>query len=523
MNKKPACKIKKFFTFVYLLVLGLILISSCKKQMGFEWQTDISIPVAKTSITISNLLASSYIGETKKPITLIYNQTLFETKDSELIIIPDTILSSSFSLPFGSITLFPNQLISQTDQEINLTTGNSKLSNLVLKKGQLKLRIISRILEPISIKYIIPPAQYNNKTLEVNTNVKGAFSIDSPAISEVTIDLSGYSIDLTGKLHNSLNKLFSNLLLTLSADADQTVINPLNKIEFEAAFTDLVPSYAKGDFGMSDVDNQNTINLHIFDMIKSGSIHFTDISSKIEIENGVGADAKVKLEKLEGFGKNMSVLLSSNQLSKFININRASDNPYKKALKSIELNQSNSNIKEFIENMPNRINYSYFIGINPLGNISNGNDFVYTDRLIKVRLNLEIPLRTSTNHLILEDTVTLHIDSIRDIGLINSKLKFIAKNYFDNEITIRVYALNSDMTKNIEITKNQSILPQSKDAHDQIIEAAISKETLDLLVNTKKILVQLEINSNGQFVDITNESRLDLKLSVDLRKNNRAL
>lgn len=514
--------LRGIFKIIWILMLILIPIS-CKKEKNLFWQSTNSIPLIDAIFTLSDIINDTVYDSSKSPVKLIYQRNLFDmSRDNKLLVVPDTTLSNEYYLPMGSISVVPSQLIFQSEQEFQLNTGTAKLNKIILKEGILNIKIKSRILQPIKINYELPSAKKNNVNLEINAIVNGATDIVTPSIFETNISLSGYSIDLTGKQQNSLNKIVSKISIFLSELANQTNINSQNKVEIIATLKNITPSFARGNFGQSTIYSQSNIDLSAFKVIKSGNLYLSKVESTIEVENGVGVDARIQLEKLESINNSSKISLISNELNTPFYINRAVDNPYNCAIKSIQLNEQNSNIKQFIENFPERISCDYKIDINPLANVSNGSDFIYTDKPIKVNFKLEIPLKINSNHLLLEDTLSIDLDSKVDYGIDNAKLKLVLLNYFDCEIKVRLFALNEDKTKGIEFTKNEMIEPYSKNNQIQIINADLSETGKELILKTKKVIAQVELNTSDGFINISADSRLEMKLSIDFKKSNQA-
>ena len=56
------------------------------------------------------------------------------------------------------------------------------------------------------------------------------------------------------------------------------------------------------------------------------------------------------------------------------------------------MDNGNSNIDAFIENLPDGITYDLDVTANPLGDVSNGNDFLYDDSRLTADLDVDIPL-----------------------------------------------------------------------------------------------------------------------------------
>src|SRR5690606_27130143 len=128
------------------------------------------------------------------------------------------------------------------------------------------------------------------------------------------------------------------------------------------------------------------------------------------ISNEIGMDMRAKYFNVSSINttKNKTVQLESNLL-KNINLTRAyydaNNNP---PIKPISIKKSittaNSNLGDFLSNFPNQLGYNAQIEVNPLGNISGGNDFIYRGTGIDLGVEINIPLNIEATNLILIDT-----------------------------------------------------------------------------------------------------------------------
>ena len=104
------------------------------------------------------------------------------------------------------------------------------------------------------------------------------------------------------------------------------------------------------------------------------------------------------------------------------------------------MNNDNSNIDVFIENLPNEISLSAEVEINPLGNVTDGNDFIYTAQPLQATLDIDLPLNIGAQNLIFTDT--LDIASELNFSA-NGELMLYVTNAFPFETTLRVAILNN--------------------------------------------------------------------------------
>ena len=171
----------------------------------------------------------------------------------------------------------------------------------------------------------------------------------------------------------------------------------------------IVPYYAKGYFGQSNDTSNSESRVTLFDRIQAGTFSLEDATLNLDVKNGIGADIRAGLLGFRSVNTRTgnTVAMQHSSVQQIFNVQRATDFPFTPSNYSFEYNKSNSNLISLLENMPNRFDLSYYTELNPFGNISNGNDFVYTDKAIDAHVKLDIPLHFSSNNLTLVDTVYL--------------------------------------------------------------------------------------------------------------------
>jgi hypothetical protein len=87
--------------------------------------------------------------------------------------------------------------------------------------------------------------------------------------------------------------------------------------------------------------------------------------------------------------------------------------------------------------------------INPLGNISGSNDFLFTDKSLQLKLNAEIPLVFSASSIIIGDTATFDIGNKADNEdwagrIIDGFLHVYVDAYYPFETALHIDLLNGE-------------------------------------------------------------------------------
>ncbi|MFB0924398.1 MAG: hypothetical protein QMB65_03800, partial [Vicingaceae bacterium] len=234
------------------------------------------------------------------------------------------------------------------------------------------------------ITYTIPSATKNGDTLELQELVPAA-TISQDGYFITTIDLSGYELDLTGSTGSEVNTFITRAVGTVDTNAAGSVtIFAGTKITYNNKLISVVPSFVRGYFGTQQIHfGPEITNTTAFDMIKSGTLDLDQVDVNLEFKNGFGVDAQLILNQLSTTNTSTSVTnsLAHSSIGTPLNLNRAQltggipEVTY--TTYQLDMNTSNSNIDQLIEIFPDEILYDLNLNINPLGNISGGNDFAY--------------------------------------------------------------------------------------------------------------------------------------------------
>lgn len=520
---------KKRLLFIIPLVIT-ILIFSCKKKEDTYWDTHVLGPLVYASLSIDNLLADSIIqANPDSSLKIVYQNDVYKFAVDTLFKIPDTTLHQFYTIPVA-FTLNPGQpVVNNNTSETTYSLPEVQLRTVTIKSGYVHYRIKSYINEETNFNYKIPPAKLNGNSFEINVIVPAAVG-DTPGIYDATFDLSGYVIDMTGISHNKVNTLYTSFTAKVSPDGQPVLVNTNDSIVIENTFYDVIPYYAKGYFG------QNTFNIgpdetrfDIFNRIVDGTLQLEDVNFTFNIRNPIGIDARILINNLSSVNTRTgtTINLTNSIVGSPININRASESggyvyPYNV---TFPLTVSNSNIKQMIENLPDKFGYAMDITANPLGNISGSNDFVYSDNLLNASLDLNIPLSLIANNLTLVDTVNLDITGSVTEDLQSGTFTLYADNGFPFDASLQMYMLNdAGMVVDSLFPSINTIDEALVDANYKVSEKRLTKIALTLdetkmsrLLNTKNMIMKVKFNTVAQpnYIKIYSNYSIDVKLVGD--------
>jgi hypothetical protein len=164
---------------------------------------------------------------------------------------------------------------------------------------------------------------------------------------------------------------------------------------------------------------------------------------------------------------------------------------------------------------------------NPLGNIAGSNDFIYSDKLLKAILEMEIPLSFVATNLTLVDTVDLNITNKNGANNLKSgTITMIADNGFPFDAALQIYMLNDNNTITDSLfTGLNTILKAPLNASYRAIGKTtttliipVSESKMNALYNTKKIVFKTIYNTSNQpqYMKIYSDYGIDLKLIGDV-------
>lgn len=346
--------------------------------------------------------------------------------------------------------VFPDQSVYKKDENAEYYFNGAQLKKLKIKSGKLKLTIVSTIEEDMTVDYTIPHARKGS--LNVNETMKVPASAPGTSTRvEREIDLAGYILDLRGRVpdvDNEYNKFYNILDVRIDSSGKLRTITLQDSIYVYYGLLDLVPEWCEGYFGQQQMASD--VQLVDFAAFNggSGTLELQDVKLNLRIENGFGMSAGLSVNEIKGINqsKGSSVVLNtSNVISNPASINAATDAPFTVFKASYDFTTGNSNIKPFIENLPNKLQYNIDLITNPNGNVNNFKDFAYSNSNLTATLEATIPLHLKADSLSLASDVDVEIFAQENAERIKEgSINLRCKNGFPAELQIHVYMLDQN-------------------------------------------------------------------------------
>jgi len=518
-------------SFVSCLVLTVFVYCSCKKSSDQpSWDVDVLAPLIKSNLTINNLVTDSLLkSNPDSSVNIVYTTNLITFSADTLAKVPDTTLSAGFLVNpnyQGGDTIF------KQTAETDFKLGSIQLKKALLKSELIQINMQNVFDSTIVFNYKIPGATLNNKPFNITD------SILPDSTYNKSFSLAGYTLDLTGLNHASSNALVTATAIFISKKVKSTSASKPYMVITNTIYN-TQPAYIRGYLGQSTINvGPEQSGFSLFKAIRSGTLNFPNVNIQIDLENSIGVDADLKIDKITSINSQTGTvdLSSSALINKSININRATEtgnpaSPVNPSSQLITINSSNSNISAFLANIPDKLAYTLQVTINPLGNISGDNDFIYSGHGLTANMNINIPLSLAATNLTLSDTLLLNLSSIQQEQKVNGGFLYLyVTNGMPFSAGIQIYTLNNKLIKtdSLFIPPNNTILGAPIGTNGKVAQTVATKLTIPVtkakinnLLSATKALIIARFNTSNQPhpVNIYNYYQLDVKLVADFNYN----
>ena len=492
----------------FLILLFLtILICSCKKKQT-TWNSDWSAPIISDTISLSNLYNdSTLVSSNQTSIDLDLSRTILNLGLSDLVGFPDTTINQIFNLNFSLSNVPAGYTFANTIEEHSFDLNDVQLKKVEVSSGTIKLKVFNSIATKVYFKIILPGITKNGLAFE-QTFFVNAGTNAQPGSAEEPLDISGYSFDLRGVNGLGYNKLQSQLIITSDPTGPSVAISSNNVFSFSAELSGLKFSYAKGYFGNTLISETAEFLVPYFNSIVAGNLDLPSANLDFEIENGMKFGIKGKIISAENTNSsgNTSQLVSSNLGNDFlISPATGSWNSLQTSSQHLIFSATNSNIENYLENLGSSHQLAYQLQLNPWGNVSGGNDEIFANSRLKIKIKSQIPLTVGADGLTLRDTFNIELKQNSNKTHAKSGLiSLSATNAFPLACEPILYLLNENgsilytinATSQIYSSLLGSLNTQSGlFEKSSLLEFVLTEDIVKNLDNIKKIIVQAKFDT----------------------------
>ncbi len=522
---------------LFVLLLMVFALSCRKNDFDFsrlkttEWNPNIALPLVNASYGVYDILANVnnndlvVINPNTGFIALVYRGELFSFKPSDIFSFSNQYFQYQLQLdPISSANLGLGQNITGTLNntfEFNFTDNDVEIKEIKFKGGTLKLDFSSSFQNDVNLEVSIPNLTLNNQpfTRTVNLNSTNNVYIE-------LVNLNGYKFNF-----NPINEGVFDVKYQIVGNTQNTV-NGSESVTFKLGFENLEYRHAIGKFGTLQVlSDRDSLNLRIFSNVFNGDFQFTNPTVSLLTENSFGIPLELKIEELKSINLNNN-LTTSVLLSNFTNPYSISS-PTTMGFVTEDLriiDKNNSNIKTVISPTPQLLYLQMGAYSNPsMG--SNINNFITDESLLKIDVELSLPLEGYAYGFYILDTVVVNISqNIDEIESVLFRLNITngfpvdldAQLYFTDENFIIIDSLVNETVALIPsgITNQQGrvITPTNK-----ITDIVITKEKVPNIFKAQYIIIRADANTtnspstppfNVRFYD---DYKLELKLGMQVQ------
>ncbi|HRD51538.1 MAG TPA: hypothetical protein PKY96_02715, partial [Flavobacteriales bacterium] len=189
------------------------------------------------------------------------------------------------------------------------------------------------------------------------------------------------------------------------------------------------------------------------------------------------------------------------------------------------MNVGNSNLTDFIETLPDRARYQLDLALNPLGDISNGNDFLYHSSKLKASIDLELPLRLIANELTLQSISIPNLPGTANGHALRSGiLRLFAINGFPMSARIVLDLIDSDGQVTGSIPVDGTVAPGILGANALVSQRTSSRLTaqldealVDQLYSGARLRTRVAFTTadQGQHLRLLDSYALDLQVTLE--------
>lgn len=500
------------------------------------------MPVAHGRITLSDLVPDSLLSADENGLWhLLLEENLTDFNLDSLVAIPDTLIQKIFEVPpiGNNISLPPGQQLISQNENTTLAVNDVELKEVIAKSGWLEYNFKSYVNGHLQCIYYLPGVTLNGvpTTIDVHTLPGNQFV---PYEESGVIDLTGYHIDLTGETGTQSNKIYSELEVKVDPDVPQpAIVSSGDEVIIEIHFVDPKVAYARGYFGQHEYELNEVVDFAGDISFPEGALNLDQVSLDFAVQNYVGSDAQIDFGLIRSVNNSTGdyVLLNNIELLQSINVTRASDNSISHAdassveptFNEIEIDNSNSNIDFFLENLPDELVITGDVIVNPLGDVTDGNDFIYTAQALSAVMRLDIPLCVGLEEMTLRDT--LEITS--DVELTaDGKLFITVTNGFPFSARLDASVIDLAGNQTHVLIDEQTIAAAVETAvagevieQTTPIEVEVSQDMLDDFDTQHRIALKVVLNTNSfeefaklyehYFMDFSVRAEAETKVSID--------
>ncbi len=493
-----------------------------------DWRPEFAIPLAKSSLTLEEVLINEdssglLVPNSQGVVQLIYDGTVLSNLGGERVSIPTfnkTLTQNNILIPAGP----PTSITLRDTIEYNLSNG-IEVDSLLLKTGNFDLSIASRIQHELQVTATFPSIKNNSGTpLSLTVNLPASDGITDVARAD-NADLTGYIMDMTlgGTDINKVPVKYEIIGTHVSGNPN----DPNDELKISIELENLNFKEFYGYIGQDQFDlRQDTFKIGIFKNFINGTFFLSNPFLELSIQNSYGLPIDLNFDYLN------AIYADGQPIDE---IQTISGVPFKDTVISLEFDSlgkriptkiildNRSNIDNIVSKLVRTIAYDSKASPNPPGSGSQRNFLSDTSR-IGLDVKLTLPLTGYASGFEMIDTVDLSLDGVEELeeGLIRTRVN----NGFPIAVDIQLIFTDSNYIPIDTLFKNTqgNLIPgASVDANGNVTQSTsrntdtqVVRERWRKLKDSKKLLIRAVMETTGAnntpstIVSFRPEYRVDL-------------
>jgi hypothetical protein len=296
------------------------------------------------------------------------------------------------------------------------------------------------------------------------------------------------------------------MLVKSDPEGQEVTLTNQDIVNFRVKLENLTFDYAKGYFGSLSFSDTTMLNVEELLVVTQGNLNLDEIKLRLIVENGVKAMAQGEFTKVRSKNKqNEYVDLTHPEFNSSFNINPAQgtfDN-LQVSSKSLVFDNENSTIQAFIGHLGHQYELGYKMVLNPWGNTTGGNDELFPQSRLKLRLQTDFPLQFSTENLVVRDTFEVNFSMNQNtVNVVSGNFELTVGNSFPfgSLFTLSFLDENQELIESVvaskEIPAAEKLANENKhETLEEIITFELSEKLAKELEGVKEIVVQADLSS----------------------------
>ncbi|MCG8574758.1 MAG: hypothetical protein MI810_07730 [Flavobacteriales bacterium] len=514
---------------IFVLLSALFLLS-CRKEKT-SWDSDWSAPLVHGELTINDLIPADYTETNSDDyLSIVFHESAYSFSIDTLIDLPDTSVIKVINIgEFSDISIAPGFSFND-NYEGAYDLGGVELKRVIIKSGTAEMQVKSPWKGKSLLTIQFPLINEDGVPFE-RTYPVPAGSVENPSIVIDEVSMADFDMNLKGLTGMSYNEVPADFIVTSDETESSFVVTSADSVTLKVTFKDMIPKYAKGYFGQYTLSDTLGFGLAPMKKVIDGSIDIDSVDLKVTIMNGFNLIAQSRISKIAGINSRTGteVSLSFPELGSSININPATGGIHDMVPSSypIDINNTNSNIAEFIENLSDSIVLGYELKINPEGNVSAGTDEFFPTSKMDLFVDAEFPLKFSANDLTLVDTFDISYNPIETVTPNNGAIVMAYENGFPLGAEAYFYLMDDN---NVVLDSIKASSPIISGSYDELmylttpsagqLTYSVPQSTIDNLELAKKMMLVVSFSTDSaEKVRINAESFFNFSIRTNLQIN----